>query len=127
MKCGSLPANCYLPKDRECTWGGFAADCTVRKQKSLDSPVPEKTNLKDIIDKQAASLGDKRDGIELRYSDDGVLDEILVYRDGQCCVHIEAMSEVCYWMSLKSKRFEVHVNCFSKNMRSHVVLTAEEA
>lgn len=77
--------------------------------------------------KEHEIIGDKTDGIELRYGDDGFLDEIVVYRDGQCCVHIEAMSEKCYWMSLKSERFEVHANCFSKNGRSHVVLTAEEA
>jgi len=69
--------------------------------------------------------GDKHDGIELRYSDDGFLDEIVVYRDGDCCVHIEAMSERCYWMSLKSQAHEVHANCCSKNGRSHVVMSAE--
>lgn len=37
QKCGPSEANCYLPKDRECMWGGIARDCTFRHKKSLDT------------------------------------------------------------------------------------------
>lgn len=68
--------------------------------------------------------GDKADGIEIRRHG-GQIDEIVVYRDGECVVHVEAMSDQCFWMSLMSKRFEVHANCYSKNGRSHVEMNAD--
>ncbi len=86
------------------------------------------TPVDPLVMQQSEWFGDKSDGIELRYQGEGedrFLDEIVVYRDGECSVHIEAMSDQCYWMSLQSKRFEVHANCFSKNGRSHVDLNAE--
>ncbi len=88
----------------------------------------DRTPVHAIVMPQSEWFGDKSDGIELRYQGEGkdrFLDEIVVYRDGECCAHIEAMSDQCYWMSLQSKRFEVHANCFSKNGRSHVDLNAE--
>lgn len=68
--------------------------------------------------------GDKTDGIEIRRQE-GHIDEIVAYRNGECVVHIEAMSDQCFWMSLMSKRFELHANCYSKNGRSHVEMNAE--
>lgn len=68
--------------------------------------------------------GDENDGIELRYQDAG-LDEVILYRNGECCAHIEQMSDAHYWMSLQSERYEVHVNIGSKSGRAHVMATAD--
>lgn len=68
--------------------------------------------------------GDKTDGIEIRRQS-GEIDEIILYRNGECVVHIESMSDQCFWMSLMAKRFEVHANCYAKNGRSHVEMNAE--
>lgn len=73
-------------------------------------------------------FGDKTDGIEIRYQGEGkdqFLDEICLYRDGECCVHMESMSDVSYWMSLTSKRFEVHANIFSKHLKAHISAKAD--
>lgn len=69
-------------------------------------------------------FGDTTDGIEIRRQG-GQIDEIIVYRDGECVVHIEATSDQCFWMSLMSKRFEVHAHCFSKYGNSEVEMNAE--
>lgn len=42
------------------------------------------------------------DGIEVRYNEDGTIDEVLVYdkTSGKCLLHMEQMSEACYWIGL---------------------------
>lgn len=82
------------------------------------------TPVQPIVCSRSEWYGDKQDGIEVRMCGDHI-DEIVVYRNGQCCVHIEQMSDQCYWMSLMSERFEVHANIYGKNGRSHVDANAE--
>ena len=82
------------------------------------------TELLTKEEKHSEWRGNKQDGIELRYHGDD-LDEVVLYRNGECCVHIEGMSPVCYWMSLSSQDNEVHINISSKNLRSHIKATAE--
>lgn len=73
-------------------------------------------------------FGDSTDGIEVRYEgegDDRILDEIVLYRGGKCCFHLEMMSDTTYWMSLISERFEVHANVFSKRGKAHISANAD--
>jgi hypothetical protein len=94
-------------------------------------------NFADVIRKQLAAdpalakrvesstlHGDQEDGIEIRRDEEGELDEIIVYRDGRCVVHIEAMSDQMFWMSLASKRFVAHCNVGAK--RAHVKFFSAE-
>lgn len=68
--------------------------------------------------------GDKQNGIEVRGEEDAV-DEVLVYVGGECIVHMEGMSDQCYWFGIYTKDFEAHLNVRSKNLLSHVVATIE--
>jgi hypothetical protein len=68
--------------------------------------------------------GDETNGIEIREQDDFV-DEVLLYVDGECVFHMEAMSDQCYWYALYAKNHEAHCNVFSKNGKAHVSLNAE--
>lgn len=69
--------------------------------------------------------GDKTDGIEIRFNDDGSLDEVIVYVDGKCIVHLEQMSDVSWWVGLYAKGHTAHLDIGSKNYRSHVEVTPE--
>ena len=73
----------------------------------------------------------KEKGIELRYGDIGppdneVLDELLLWMNGKVVMHMEAMSDVCYWFGLYLDGHEVHMNISSKNLKSHIAATAED-
>jgi hypothetical protein len=71
--------------------------------------------------------GDKTNGIETRYQG-GEVDEVCLYVDGECVLHLEQMSDQCFWMGLRTKNgYGVHVNIFSKNGRSHLGINAEES
>jgi hypothetical protein len=73
-------------------------------------------------------IGDKQNGIELRRCDGGEdLDELVMYIDNKCIMHMEATSAVNYWFGFYlPDGKEVHMNIGSKNLKSHVVATAEE-
>jgi len=58
--------------------------------------------------------GDKTNGIEIRHNEDGTVDEVCVYVDGQCVAHIEQMSEKSWWMGFYTRTHEAHVNFFGK-------------
>lgn len=69
--------------------------------------------------------GDKNDGIEIRRNEDGSVDEVCLYVGGKCVVHVEQMSDQCFWMALYGAGHTAHVNFLSKNRRSHVDATVE--
>lgn len=69
--------------------------------------------------------GDTTNGIELRYYDDGSLDEAVVYVDGKCVFHLEQMHDMCFWMGLYAGGHTAHVNIISKNKRSHLTAGAD--
>lgn len=68
--------------------------------------------------------GTKRDGIEIRYQG-GEVDEVCLYRSGDCVFHLEQMSDVCFWMGLYAAGHTAHVNVFSKNVQSFVGANAD--
>jgi len=78
-------------------------------------------------------IGDKQNGIELRQDGDAVasngleiLDELVLYLDGKCVMHMEATSQVNYWFGFHlPDGSEVHMNVCSKNLKAHVRATAE--
>ena len=53
-------------------------------------------------------------GIEVRYHDDGTVDEIIVQdRDGKCLLHMEQMADSCFWIGLygySKSQYPVHVD-----------------
>lgn len=69
--------------------------------------------------------GTKTNGIEIRRNDDGSVDEVLMYVDGRCVVHVEQMYDECFWMALYGSKHTAHVNFWSKNRRSHVEAKVE--
>ena len=70
--------------------------------------------------------GDKRDGIEYRWTEDGDLDEICMYVAGKCVLHIERMSDCYYWMGFYTAGGEGSATIGSKNLRSHVAFFQAE-
>ena len=68
--------------------------------------------------------GDKHDGIEVRIVNAKV-DEIILYRNGECVVHLEALSDQQISLSMISKGYEVHTNLFSVNDESKVSMNVE--
>lgn len=72
-------------------------------------------------------FGDKTDGIEYRWAEDGDLDEIVVYVGGKVILHVERMSDIHYWMGIYAGGFEGHANFGSSNSRSHVKFLVAEA
>lgn len=65
--------------------------------------------------------GDSTNGIEFRQLDSAdELDEVLLYVDGKCVVHLEAMSETSYWIGLYAKGHEAHLHIGSKSGRARV-------
>lgn len=76
-------------------------------------------------------IGNKENGIELRYGDIGppdneVLDELLLWMNGKVVMHMEAMSPVCYWFGFYLGDRTIHMNISSKNQKSHIAATAED-
>ncbi len=68
-------------------------------------------------------VGNKQNGIEIRYSEGEskeVIDELLLYVDGKCIMHMEAMSEVCYAFGFYLSDSELHMNVVSRNLKSHI-------
>ncbi len=53
--------------------------------------------------------------VEIRYHDDGTVDEIIVKSNGVCLFHLEQMSNRSYWIGLASADGEntVHVDVYS--------------
>jgi hypothetical protein len=70
-------------------------------------------------------FGDRQDGIEYRWDGDN-LDEIVVYVAGKVVLHVEQMSDTCYWMGIYVKDYEGAANFGSSNKRSHVKFYAAE-
>ena len=70
--------------------------------------------------------GDSQNGIEIRHNPDGSVDEVCMYIDGECVVHVEQMSTAHWWMGLYGKTHEAHVNLFPKSKRqTPITLNAE--
>jgi hypothetical protein len=58
------------------------------------------------------------EGIQVRYHDDGTVDEIVVRdRDGKCLLHMEQMADSRFWIGLygynDSSAYPVHVDIFT--------------
>jgi len=72
-------------------------------------------------------IGDKQNGIECRGEDvEGALDEVCLYVNGQCVMHMEAMSEVCYWFGFYIGDHEVHMNISSRSLRAVIDAKVED-
>jgi len=76
-------------------------------------------------------IGNKKKGLELRYGDVGPpddenLDEVVLWIDEKAVMHMEAMSDVCYWFGFYFDNHEVHMNIASKNLKSHIKAIAED-
>lgn len=76
-------------------------------------------------------IGNKKSGIELRYCDEGppgdeVIDEVILWINDKVVMHMEAMSEVCYWFGFYLDNHGVSMNISSKNLKSHIQAIAEE-
>lgn len=76
-------------------------------------------------------FGNKDNGLELRYGDVGppdneVLDELVLWMNGKAVMHMEAMSDVCYWFGFNLDDHQVHMNISSKNLKSHIRAIAED-
>lgn len=57
------------------------------------------------------------EGIEVRFHEDGTVDEIIVSdRDGRCLLHMEQMADSCFWIGLtgySDPGNPVHVDLFT--------------
>ncbi len=63
------------------------------------------------------------DKSEVRFNDDGTVDEIVIIDSkGNCLFHLEQMNDTCFWMAVYGSKSNesIHVNIFSKNGRSHL-------
>lgn len=92
------------------------------------STVPEKVVLFEptcsISMSRSEWIGDKQNGVELRYAAGG-LDEVCLYANGVCVMHMEVMNDVGIWFGLHPRDgVMVHLNIFSKNCRSHITAKA---
>jgi hypothetical protein len=58
--------------------------------------------------------GDRQDGIELRYDEDGDLDEVVLHVDGRCVLHVERMDNNYFWMGLYAAGHTAHANIGAK-------------
>lgn len=76
----------------------------------------------DLTPNRSVWQGDKTNGIEFRYQEKD-LDEIVMYIDGKCVLHIERMYDTNFWMGLYSEKHTAHVHMESVNGKSHVHLT----
>ena len=65
-------------------------------------------------------IGNKKNGFELRYCDNEELDEVVLWINDKVVMHMEAMSEVCYWFGFYLDSHEIHMNISSKNIKSHI-------
>jgi len=78
-------------------------------------------------------IGDRQNGIELRVDEDNkssngleIIDELILYIDGKCVMHMEATSMVNYWFGFYfPDGTETHMNVCSKSLKSHIEATAE--
>lgn len=77
-------------------------------------------------------IGDKKQGLELRFHDElhknglEILDEMLLWIDGKCIMHMESTSMANYWFGFYLEEHEVHMNIGSRNFQAHIIATAEE-
>lgn len=58
------------------------------------------------------------EGIEVRYHEDGTVDEVIVFdRNGRCLLHMEQMADSCFWIGLYGYNdvhdYPVHVDMFT--------------
>ena len=58
--------------------------------------------------------------VELRYNDNGTLDEAIIYINGVCVYHLEQMDDGYWWMGLESDKGQVHINLATKK-KAHIV------
>jgi hypothetical protein len=70
-------------------------------------------------------IGDKNNGIRLNIDDDEVLDEAALYIDGECVMHLEATSDVGYFLGLYGRDDSLIINIFSNNLKSHISAKSE--
>jgi len=52
-------------------------------------------------------------GTELRYNEDGTVDEIIINRNGECIFHLEQMDDGHYWSALGTGQERVDINFHS--------------
>jgi len=75
-------------------------------------------------------IGDKerKNGVELRPGEmPRVLDEAVLYIDGQCVMHMEAMNKSTYWFGLYlPDGTQVNLNIFSRSGRAVIDANAEK-
>lgn len=70
-------------------------------------------------------LGDNQNGVEFRRHEDGTIDEVCVYIDGQCVVHTERMDDTYFWMGIYTKAGDASVTFHSKSWRAFVDCNGE--
>lgn len=65
-----------------------------------------------------------RDGpFEIRLNEDGTIDEILLYINGECVMHLEQMDDSYFWMGLYAEGKTCHVRAGAN--RGHYWINAE--
>jgi hypothetical protein len=67
------------------------------------------------------------EGIEYRWDEDGDLDELLVYVQCKCVLHIERMDDTYYWMGIYTDKMEGHATFGSSKGKAHVKFHTAEA
>lgn len=65
-------------------------------------------------------LGDNQNGVEFRRYDDGTIDEVCVYVNGNCVVHTERMDDGLFWMGVYTDAGSAAVHFFSRSGRAVV-------
>jgi predicted nucleic acid-binding Zn-ribbon protein len=65
--------------------------------------------------KRAKPRAETHPDVEIRYNDDGTVDEIIVKSGGVCLFHLEQMSDESYWIGLAPKDgdYPVHIDIYS--------------
>jgi hypothetical protein len=87
----------------------------------------EGTNRFGVFVSETYWIGDKQNGICItNEDDDGVVDEIVMYVDGKCVMHLEAMSDFCYDIALYTGDHEAHVSIGSRSLRAIVDATVKD-
>lgn len=81
-----------------------------------------------LTDSERADLESRRHKsgpFEVRLNPDGSIDELLMYIDGQCVMHIEQMSDNYFWMGLYANGMTLHSQFGAKNSRAKAFMNAE--
>jgi hypothetical protein len=89
--------------------------------------------MKGRFDMKSIWIGNNQNGIEIRPDGDNIasnelpiLDELVLYINGKCIMHMEATSKVNYWFGFYlPDGSEAHMNINSKNLKSHIDATIE--